>query len=463
MTIRQQLSGLFTILVASILTLFSVTIYAVSANYREEEFFDRLERQARTTGRLLINVREVDGKLLKIIDRNTVSALIDEQVLVFDESDRLLYSSVEEAKMRYQPDWLRQTRLRGEWETRDGNRELMGLSFKSSGKPYVVFASAYDQFGRSKLRNLAYTLIWGWGLGIAITVVLGFFFAGHSLRPIAQLNQQIRTITAQDLRRRLSEGKRRDEIDQMAINFNQVLTSLELAFEQQRSFISHASHELRTPIALLKSDVQLALQQHLTVHELREVLQTMLPDIDRLGALTNSLLLLARTLENVNQLVLTQVRLDEVLFAAQDQLLQAHSKYQVDIHYSQLPQTEKATEVMGSESLLTQLVYNVLDNACKYSDNHRAEVSINFDNNGCSLIIRDEGVGIPTEELTAIFKPFYRTKQTQSYNGFGVGLSICRRIVDLHQGRLEVQSQLGQGSTFIIWLPSSSQPSATES
>ncbi|WP_019989676.1 HAMP domain-containing sensor histidine kinase [Rudanella lutea] len=453
MTIRNQISGQFSFIVASILTVFSLTVYIISADFREEEFYDRLKQQARTTARLLIEVQEVDIPLLKIIDQNKVSALVNEQVLVFDQTDQLVYSSIDDTLTHYQPEWLAQIREEGEWESHTGDAELIGLVIRQGDKAYTVMASAYDQFGRSKLRYLAFTLFWGWLAGIGVTVMLGFFFAGRSLRPIARINQQIQTITAQDLRQRLDEGRRQDEIDQLAVNFNQVLARLELAFEQQRSFVSHASHELRTPLATLKSDVQLALRRTRSADELRGVLQTMLPDIDRLSALTNSLLMLARTLENGSSMLISTVRIDEVVFAAQEELLQAYPAYQVDVQYVRLPEAEADTEVLGNESLLKRVLYNLLDNACKYSANHRAEVQISYDQRSVQLAVRDEGIGVPPEEEERIFDLFYRTDQSRNYEGFGIGLSICRRIIELHQGRLTLQSTPGVGSTFTVQLP----------
>jgi two-component system, OmpR family, sensor histidine kinase ArlS len=452
MTIRTQISVQFSLIVASILTAFSLTIYAISAHYRQEEVYERLKRQARTTARLLIEVQEVDDKLLRLIDQNSVSAWVDEQVLVFGQNNRLLYSSVEERTVRYRAEWLAHTRQAGNWEAHDGDRELVGLRFGYEGRQYVVLASAYDQFGKDKQRNLALTLLWGWLAGLVITGVLGHFFAGRSLQPITRINRQIQTITAHDLRRRLDEGRRRDEIEQLAVNFNQVLTRLELAFEQQRSFIAHASHELRTPLTTLKSDVQLALRRPLTAEALRQVLGTMLPDIDRLSALINSLLLLARTLENIHQMALSPVRLDEIAFAAQEELRQAQPSYQVEVQYGQLPDTDTDTEIPGNEALLRRVVYNLLDNACKYAQPHRAELRISYDSAGCWLTVRDEGIGIDAAEQARIFEPFYRTPRSRTYEGFGIGLSVCRRIVELHRGRLTVVSEVGQGSTFTLWL-----------
>ena len=453
MTIRNRISGQFTLIVASILIGFSLLIYLVSATYRREEFYERLKSKARTTVRFLVEVKEVDRDLLRIIDRNTLTALIDEKVLILDDHNQLVYSSVDDHPVRYQPNLLDDVRKSREVETTNGENELVGMLYEANGQRLVVLASAYDQFGQSKLANLRLTLVWGLLGGIVLTVGLGFFFAGQSLQPIGHINRQVQTITARNLRQRLDEGRRQDEIDQLAVNFNAVLQRLEQAFEQQRSFVSHASHELRTPLAALKSEIQLGLRRPLSIDRHTEVLENLLTDTDRLIALSNSLLLLARTLENLEAVTMGPIRLDDVIFAARDELLTAHPNYIVQFQYDQIPETDTDTVVLGNESLLTRVVLNLLDNACKYATDHRARVSIGTGQQRVWLSVTDTGIGLTADEQTHIFEPFYRTPGAVGFEGFGVGLAICYRIMELHNGHISVESEPGRGSTFTITLP----------
>jgi len=453
MTIRNRLSGQFSLIVASILVLFSLLIYLTAARYRQEEFYERLKRKARTTARLMIEVNEVDLVLLKIIDRNTISALIDEKVLVFDEHDQLIYSSVDDHVIHFQTELIRQVRQQQEVESYNGDNELVGLLFQEKGKQIVVLASAYDQFGRSKIHNLGITLMWGLLGGLSITVGLGFFYAGRALQPVARINEQIQTITARNLRHRLDEGQRQDEIDQLAANFNAVLNQLERAFEQQRSFVSHASHELRNPLTALKSGIQVGRNRLHSPTDYQAMLGNLESDTDRLIILTNSLLFLARTLEQADQMAFEAIRIDEVVFAAQEELVSLQPACRVDIRYDELPLEETDMVVLGNESLLRRVVLNLCDNACKYSPDHRATLRITADRDGSRLTVSDTGIGIRAEEQDRIFEPFYRSEGALTYEGFGIGLAVCRQIVELHRGTLSVVSEPGRGSSFSVWLP----------
>jgi signal transduction histidine kinase len=297
------------------------------------------------------------------------------------------------------------------------------------------------------------TLSWSWLFGIGLTVGLGILFAGQSLRPISRINQQVSSINAGNLQQRLDEGNRQDEVAQLAINFNRVLGRLQQAFEQQRTFISHASHELRSPLTALKSELQLGLRHTLTGQQYRAILGELSADTDRIINLTNSLLLLARTLDAPAKRLFDLVLIDDVIFSALDELLKACPQYRVDVNFDSVAQFEEHPQVRGDEALLHRMVLNLLDNACKYSADQRANIRIATDERTCQISISDRGIGIPVHQLTHIFDPFYRADNARTHDGFGLGLSICRRIAELHQGRIDVISEAGVGSTFTIVLP----------
>lgn len=456
MKIRDRIALLFALIVGSILLVFSGIIYFIASEYRQKEFYERLRQKARTTVRFLVEVKEVDATLLKIIDRNTLTALFEEKVLIFNEKNRLIYSSIDDEEIHYQPLLLEQVRSRGYVETTDGDNELVGLQYQRGGQELVVLASAYDKSGQLNLQNLRRTLLWGLLTGLILTLALSFLFAGQSLRPIAHINQQVQTITARNLRQRLDEGNRRDELGQLAANFNAVLQRLEQAFNQQRTFVSHASHELRTPLTAMKSEIQLGLRSRMQPEQYEQILNELLGDTDRLIGLTNSLLYLARTVENLAQMAQTPIRLEEVVFAAQEELITARPQYVIDISYENMPQTETETLVKGNDILLKRVFMNLMDNACKYAGDQTARVRIRTDGRTCSVIVTDQGIGIDASELPHIFEPFFRAANASGYEGYGVGLAICRQIIELHQGAIDVVSELGKGCTFTVRLPSAS-------
>lgn len=452
MKIKDRIAFQFTLLVAALLLLFSVAVYTVSSRFRQEEFFDRLKSKARTTCRLLVKVNGIDKDLLKVIDQNTLTEMLDEKVLIFDSKGELIYSSVDDKLITYHANLLKEVRQKKDIEFVQDDSEVIGLLYTEGTEPLVVLASAYDKFGRSKQSNLIKTLAWGLLVGIGITIVLGIYFAGNSLRPISRINEQVSLITAQNLSQKLDEGNRKDEIAQLAINFNTVLYRLNLAFEQQKSFVSHASHELRTPLAALKSEIQLGQRFTKNNPDLEEVFTNLFSDTERLISITNNLLFLARSYENMGRMKMYPVRIEDVVFMAKEELLTSFPNYTVNIDYVNIPESENETVIEGNEELLKRVFLNLTDNACKYSKDHTVQVLISTDEQCCTVKVIDHGVGIDQNDLTQIFNPFFRSSLTSELPGFGIGLSICQRIVELHHGAISVTSELGKGSEFQVRL-----------
>ncbi|RYU96536.1 sensor histidine kinase [Emticicia agri] len=452
MKIQTKIAIQFSIIVASLLSLFSWIIYQQSASYREEEFIERLKNKALTTASFFIKVDEIDKALLKIIDKNTLTALHDEKILIFSDKNELLYSNIDEIVINYDAALLDSVREAKYLELPSGENESLGLIYNNGPQHFVILASAFDKFGKSKLKNLRDTLIIGLIVGILITIILGIFFAGGALKPVNLFINKISTITANNLRQRIEGHDSKNEIGMLAAAFNKMLSRLEQSFELQKSFVSHASHELRTPLAALKSEVEISLEENLSIEQHKGILQNIRQDINRLINLSNGLLQIVRPFKSplIN---FGEVRIDDIIFQAQDELGLSKPEYRIVVEYAQEPENEYSIIVFGNEALLKTTFINLIDNACKYSPMQQAVVIIDFNKTHTIVTIKDEGIGIPKEDLETIFAPFYRSKNALNISGFGIGLSVCNKIVELHKGKINIQSELNQGTKVTVQLP----------
>jgi len=456
MQIRTKIAIQFTIIIAAILIIFSLAIYYTSENFRKQEFYNRLTDRAVLTAGLLkeLKITEKDKKKLRDGNKIFLTKLNAEKVLMFNEKNELVYASYEAESILFSPDFLTQVRKKSYIETSDWENQVIGTMYMDEEKKtYVVVASASDTYGKEKLKNIRDTLVISFINGILLTIFLGVIFAGQSLKPIADINEEITNITAYNLKQKLNTGNNKDEIAQLAINFNQMLERLERSFELQKSFVSNASHELRTPLAAIKSEIQIALENNRTSDEYKTILRSLLNDNQRLIQLTNGLLQLAKSENRDNTLVMKPTRLDELLFKAQEEVLNQNSDYKILIDFDDIPDDDGWVSANGNEALLLTVFTNLLENACKYSPDHQAEAKIKFNDKFCILAVKDNGIGIAASELGKIFEPFYRSPNASKYRGHGIGLSVCRRIIDMHQGKIDVTSEESKGSTFILTLP----------
>lgn len=454
MNILTKLTLRFSVIVASILVLFSIIIYTLSGSYRKEEFYDRLENRAVTTARLLLTVEEVDKDLLRIIDKNSVPALPQEEILVFDKEDDLAYSSVDEITQHYPPELLERIRQEKIVRLASGGFEQVGVLYQQGDEEFVAIASAYDRYGRNKLRNLGTILISGLVVGIGIIVLAGRLFAAQVLAPLAAMNAQVSKISAGNLSQRIDEGNKKDEIARLAMNFNKMLKRLETAFEMQKSFVSNASHELRTPLAVMRSQLQVTLEKDRSPVEYRQVMSSLLDDTNSFAELTNDLLTLAQSGIDTQRLSFTLIRVDELLFTVQEELAKRKSHYHFQFDYDTLPENEDALTVKGNDHLLGIAFTNFMDNACKFSPDKTVFIALSSKGKHIEIRFRDNGAGIPKDEIRKIFSPFYRAANAQNIaKGHGIGLSLCKKIVELHGGTIQVKSEIGKGSLFNVSLP----------
>ncbi|MFN3782931.1 MAG: ATP-binding protein [Spirosomataceae bacterium] len=454
MKIGTKIALQFTFTVATILTVFCLVIYYLSENYRQQEFFNSLKDRAATTARLLIKEKEIDKKLLKIIDRNTLDTLYGVQVLVFNDENLVAYSNYEADTFYYNPELINRIRTEKYLETSYKDKQVVGSIYTDDeNRSFVILAQATDKYGKDKLNNIKETLIIGLFSTIIITVLFGFIFASHSLKPIAAMNNEISKITAYNLKTKLNTGNQKDELARLAINFNQMLARLENSFELQKSFVSNASHELRTPLAAIKSEIQIALEKDRSTEEYKHILKSLLIDNQQIIKLINGLLQLAKSEKSDSEVLMNPVRIDAILFETQEEINYSYPEYSVQIDFDAIPEDDNQVTVHGNAALLKTVFVNLIENACKYSDSKSADIRIIFNAKNCIISIKDEGIGIPKAELSKIFEPFYRSQNASVFKGHGIGLSICKRIIQIHGGRLTVKSELGQGSTFRVILP----------
>ena len=453
MNIRTRLTLLFVMLVASIMLLFTASVYYLYDQFREQEFQQRLEEKAFTTVRLREDVGEVP--------RADLPVMVDEQVTIYSVKGAVLYNQGKQRpRFPVTPEFLRKISRFQPQYTRLGDLEAVGEHYVTAkGELLIVVASARDRYGLSKLIRLREILFFGWLLSLVIVGVAGYLFASDALRPIAELITQANAISATTIHERLRVGHQRDELADLARTFNDLLVRLEDAFVLQKSFVSHASHELRTPLTVMMGQIEVTRLQPRTVADYEAAFDALLDEVKSMIRLVNGLLDLARANSDAVTINYQPVRIDELLWQAQSLLVSKQTAYQIDVDFANLPNQEEDLVIMGEESLLQTAFQNLMENGCKYSFDGRMAVRISFLRGQLQLTFSDEGHGIPPTDLPHIFEPFYRSESTMIINGHGIGLALTKRIIDLHRGQIVVNSTLGKGTTFQITLPIAQHPS----
>lgn len=453
MNIRSKLIILFVSIVAFISLGTSVAIYFFSADYREDDFYRRLENKGKITARLLIEVDEVDEDLLKKIEKDNPISLPDERIIIYDFNNEILYTSDDDHELSIDSTLLDQVRLEEHVKFRQGEFEVLGFLYTDKYDRFVVVVGATDIYGLNKLRNLRFIMMIVFAVSIFIIFLSGFLYVGNALKPISKVIEEVDDISATSLHRRVNEGNGKDEISRLAYTFNNMLKRIQTGFISQKQFIANASHELRNPLTGILGQIDVALLNSRKPDEYQQVLRSLREDINNLKTVSNRLLLLAQaSVEEAGQQFTTQ-RCDQILWEAKSELLKLYPEYSILIELDPQIDDDSMLNVEGDEQLLKGAFINLMDNACKYSANHKVQVSLYHKGDRLLIEFRDSGIGISDEDKLNIFEPFYRGRNSSNVKGHGIGLSLVYHIIRSHKGNVEVKSVLNSGTTVAISLP----------
>ncbi|MBE0642543.1 MAG: HAMP domain-containing protein [Bacteroidetes bacterium] len=302
------------------------------------------------------------------------------------------------------------------------------------------------------LGNLRMVLWITYPVAVLLLFLVGRFIAVRSMAPVERLIETAERITSENLDGRMELPGSKDELYRLTITINQLLDRLREAVHRERQFTADASHELRTPLAVLKGTMEVLIRKPRTPELYEEKIRGLIGEVDRLSRMVDQLLLLARLEDDVARSSRRPVPLAGVItdvLRRLEPLLQTRS---IDVVY----EGTDAIMVVADPVMLDAMIGNIVANAIKFSPmNGRLFIECTRDNDETRLRIRDEGAGIPSENLPFIFDRFFRSDESRasSIQGTGLGLTIVRRLADLQGLQVSAESTPGQGTTMIIRFP----------
>ncbi len=450
MSLRLRLTTLYTLLLGGVLLIFGTLVYALVSLVLLDQIDTRLS-QAATQIVELLKVNSADQ-----FDPRVVSNFQPTENLLFqvwDANQKLqlarpagLLNPLDQAGLRsgqsyFSSQTIENTRIR-----------VLTVPLRTERSPVGVLQVGLSlAFLDITQQTLATVLVI---LAAALMLLVGFgtwLLTGQALAPLASVTEVATQITqADDLSRRIPlGGSSGNEVGRLILAFNDTLERLEKLFRSQRRFLADVSHELRTPLTVIKGEVGL---MRLTGGLDEESLRSIELEVDRLTRLVGDLLVLAQAESGQLPLSVLPIDLDTILLEVVQQI-RTIAGDRVAINVDEIDQVQ----MLGDRDRLKQVVLNLVANAVQYSPAGGViSLTLKKDSSQTQLIVKDTGPGIPAEDLPHIFERFYRAERSRKRSGsggFGLGLSIADWIVRQHNGKIEVTSKEGKGTTFIVTLP----------
>ncbi len=315
---------------------------------------------------------------------------------------------------------------------------------------YIVQISCTLDRVQFEAKNLQWLLLLFIPTIVLLTGIMGAFLAGRTLKPVRSMTETIQAMDPGNLSTHIPVPTTHDELQHLAETFNKLLAEASHAFIAQTQFISDASHELRTPLTIIKGELDVLLKKRRSINEYQLAITSTLEEIDTLGHIIESLLLLAR-LDNTHiEIKMIPTSLAPLV----DRVIKRFERVadQKQLTLTSTIQTNSIIE--GEPTYLERLFSNLVDNAIKYS-NHEGNIHITsgYYKGTLRVSIQDSGIGISDKNISRIFDRFFQADSSRHGMGFGLGLSMCKRIMELHHGKITVNSNLGKGSTFYLDFP----------
>jgi len=456
MSLRARLALLYTLLLGGLLLIFGLTVYGVvTVNLRNvidtsltQTFNTILEDINQTTQ--VQTVGDLEDVTLPSLDLTG-----DVIVQAWSRDNRLISSNIGRQFIRpLDPRGLQSSiPVRRDVFIDDVHLRVFTVPLVLGGRPIgtLQLATSLDVVDATQ-NTLVTVLIIGSAIAMVIAGLAGWLSTRRALAPLQAVTQTALQITrADDLSRRIRyQGPADDEVGQLILAFNQTLGRLENLFNTQRRFIADVGHELRTPLTVIKGNVDLMRRMGCSDDESLESIED---EVDRLTRLVGDLLLLAQAESGKLPLDIHTVELDTLVLEAMQQM-RVLAREKLKMRLADIDQVL----VCGDRDRLKQVLVNLIGNAIKYTPaGGEVVVGLGKADNQAQITVSDTGSGIPEEDLPYVFERFYRGEKSRTRSkdgkGFGLGLSIAYWIVRNHGGRIEVDSKIGQGTTFCVWLP----------
>lgn len=440
MKVRTRLTLLFTFVTAMLMVFYGIAVYYSSSEAREVSFYAQLRNEAVAKANLFFQSTLSEKEMHRVYKNNT-KTINEVQVAIYDPEFNLIYH--DDSKVDYvkeDPKMLSNIQKKKELSFFIDDLQAIGTIYSHNGKEYLVTAAGYDQYGYKSINHLLTISIIAFISILILVYLAGIFLSKKALNPLSEMVNQIKKITAGKLQLRLKTTGEKDELNELAQNFNGMLERLENSFDAQKHFVSNISHELRTPLSAIITELELSSEKEQTQEEYQQTIQYALDDARNMVKLSNSLMDLAKASYDPNEISFSEVRLDEILLESYSKIIKENQGYKVSLNIDNAVE-EHQLVIQGNEYLLQVAFNNLIDNACKYSPVHSCLIDVKVANEHLFISFINTGITISQEDLLHIFEPFFRSEASKQEKGYGIGLFLTEKIIHLHHAMIKVESK----------------------
>lgn len=451
MKIRNKILIYFSSTVVFVLAVSLVVVFVLFSEYREEEFQQQQFSKIKYTVGLVDEFNQMSAEVSRLLDKQDIHDFYDEKMLIYDQNKKLVFSSIDSLDISKADAILQRLSVSNTWiETKEDGYDLIGVYLENNAKSYYAISKAYDYFGHAKKDFLQKILI---GIFIAIVVIvllISRYLSNVISKPISELTRKIEDYDlSNENDRTLKIKTTTSELRDLSDKFNELTKRTKDAFLFQKNSIQHISHELKTPIAVLVSELE-KLQKTDDIDQLKSAIYQQTHKAKSLGNIINILLQISK-IEAGQDISQQAIRIDEIIFDCISEINSIYPGFNFDVNFVPDNFDETKLNIAANEALIKQAWLNLLMNAVHYSDNQKAKITFDSTSAYLRVEIVNSGKTLSEKEQKFLFSHFFRGNNAKEKQGFGLGLVLSQRIFSIYKANIEYIIRDSENIFMVSW------------
>ncbi len=448
MKIRNRLTLISSATFGFVFIIASVLIYISFYNSSEKVVFKELQKTCLLSGIYYLEKDELPHYEHSAIKEQFEENIQNDIVRVYDLNDKIVYGN-KEADRNINAKNLDFIRKNKKLSFKSNNHFYYGIFYNDNQGDFVVFVKTASEVFNSQTNRLLVIMIIVLFAGLLLILLLSRLLSNIAYRPITEVIQQVNLMELNSLDKPILSSNTNDEVQNLITTFNNLLSRLSDTFSIQKNFINYVSHEFKTPLASISGNLEVFAQKERTPEEYQKVASEALENVYHIEEILNNLMMLSglKTIHSENE----TFRIDETLWNINDKIFEVYDNQEILIDLE--VEDEKLLSVKGSEMQIQLALYNLIENAVKYSNGNPIKISLSESNKQLQILIQDYGKGIQKEDLNYIQQTFYRGKNVGNIKGSGIGLSLASIIFKQNNIQFTITSEENAGTQICLQFP----------
>jgi two-component system, OmpR family, sensor histidine kinase ArlS len=450
MKIRNRFTIISTLIFGILFSIASLFVYFTYYQSSERVIFNELQRASLLTALFYLEEDELPYEEHQIIRTRFQEKISNIEVRVYDENNQIRYG-LHEVDQAITPEVLDQVRDEKSLNFKSGNYYYSSIFYPDNQGDFVVFLKEENEFFKEQSNFLLVTILIVLFVGLVAILLLSRALSNIAYRPISKVIEQVNKMESESLHQPLDVPNTNDEIQELIVTFNNMLNRLSDTFIIQKNFINYVSHEIKTPLAAISGSLEVFAQKDRSPEEYEKVTENALKNTHEINDILNTMMMISGLKKE--EVSTQQFRLDELIWDIIEKVQIQYPGQQVLVNMTISPENIKLLTIQGNRIQLFMAIFNLIENAAKYSGNKEIQVDI-YENKGkTTLEIKDKGKGIPLTEMDNITKPFYRCSNVKDIKGSGIGLSVAEIIFKNNRVVFHIASDISKGTKVMLEFP----------